>query len=158
MMPSSTAQQFDSHGAFMDHLRRNVDIVFPAIHGNFGEGGGLQHMLEEAGLPFVGTSSGMAARLFDKHRASLELEAAGYATLPSFLIQICSDRTRNDLRNWFLKHCINEASGRVVVKPVSAGSSVGVTVAFGVDEAIRHAEDLLSQVDPVDAASCNLLR
>ena len=45
-----------------------TDIVFPVLHGPWGEGGGLQRMLEEIGLPFVGSGSEAAEAAMDKMR------------------------------------------------------------------------------------------
>jgi hypothetical protein len=54
-----------------------VDIVFPVIHGQFGEDGGIQELLESAGLPFIGTSAAAARHAFDK------------VTFSFFMLQAC---------------------------------------------------------------------
>lgn len=41
-IPCSLAQGFQSLSDFMEHLAASVDIVFPVIHGRFGEDGGIQ--------------------------------------------------------------------------------------------------------------------
>lgn len=41
-MWNSTAQTFGSHAEFLEHLQATADIVFPVLHGLFGEGGGIQ--------------------------------------------------------------------------------------------------------------------
>ncbi|KAL6002924.1 hypothetical protein ACLOJK_023146 [Asimina triloba] len=62
----SLAQGFNSLSEFAEHLSASVDIVFPVIHGRFGEDGGIQGLLEEAGIPFVGTRSNECLKAFDK--------------------------------------------------------------------------------------------
>ncbi|CAI5951473.1 unnamed protein product, partial [Closterium sp. NIES-65] len=62
----SMAPPFPSLPAFAAHLSEAVDIVFPVIHGKFGEDGGIQALLEQHGIPFVGTSSAAARNAFDK--------------------------------------------------------------------------------------------
>jgi len=64
----SLAQGFQSLSDFAEHLATNVDIVFPVIHGKFGEDGGIQELLEKAKVPFVGTPSKECQHAFDKVR------------------------------------------------------------------------------------------
>ncbi|CAI7802040.1 unnamed protein product [Closterium sp. NIES-53] len=56
----SMASPFPSLSAFAAHLSHEVDIVFPVIHGKFGEDGGIQALLEQHSIPFVGTSAAAA--------------------------------------------------------------------------------------------------
>uniref|UniRef100_A0A8R7TCW7 D-alanine--D-alanine ligase N-terminal domain-containing protein n=1 Tax=Triticum urartu TaxID=4572 RepID=A0A8R7TCW7_TRIUA len=84
----SLAQEFSTLSEFAEHLAANVDIVFPVIHGKFGEDGGIQELLEKANVPFVGTPSNECLRAFDKHNASLELDAQGFLTVPNFLVEV----------------------------------------------------------------------
>ncbi|KAK4396058.1 D-alanine--D-alanine ligase A [Sesamum angolense] len=83
----SLAQGFKSLSDFVEHLATSVDIVFPVIHGRFGEDGGIQELLEKSNIPFVGTPSNECRKAFDKHDASLELDKLGFITVPSFLVQ-----------------------------------------------------------------------
>ena len=84
----SLAQGFQSLFDFAQHLAANVDIVFPVIHGKFGEDGGIQELLEKANVPFVGTPSKNCLLAFDKYNASLELNAHGFLTVPNFLVEV----------------------------------------------------------------------
>eukprot|EP00249_Psilotum_nudum_P012294 c23702_g1_i1 orf=265-3186(+) len=141
---NSMGQIFQSNEAFMEHLRSSVDIVFPLIHGRFGEDGGIQELLEDAGIPYIGTGPFAARRAFDKFNAFLELERHGFATIPSFLIEGPSaDKTA--LASWFESNGLDTEFGRVVVKPACAGSSVGVSVAHGVEETAQRAESLVAE-------------
>lgn len=83
----SLAQGFSSLSEFTQHLATSVDIVFPVIHGRFGEDGGIQEVLERANIPFVGTRSRECQKAFDKYEASVELDRQGFLTVPSFLLQ-----------------------------------------------------------------------
>jgi D-alanine--D-alanine ligase len=141
---ASTAQNFGSHTEFLEHLQATADIVFPVLHGQFGEGGGIQALLESAGLPFVGTGAAAARVAFDKYDAALELAKQGFATLPSFLVE--NEKVDIDgLREWFQSNRIDINTGRVVVKPARSGSSVGVSVAEGLTTAVNRAEALLNE-------------
>ncbi|KMZ73515.1 D-alanine--D-alanine ligase [Zostera marina] len=137
----SLAQRFYSLAEFAEHLASATDIVFPAIHGKFGEDGGLQELLEKASVPFVGTPSKESKRAFDKYSASVKLNQHGFATVPNFLVQESSSRI-DELYMWFSENKLNTHTGKVVVKPTRAGSSIGVSVAYGVDDSIRKANDI----------------
>ena len=43
-----------------------TDVIFPVLHGPWGEGGGIQRELEQAGIPFVGSCAEVAATAMDK--------------------------------------------------------------------------------------------
>lgn len=84
-----------SETALVSLLREAVDIVFPAIHGRFGEDGQLQAFLEVHDIPFVGSSSQSCQAMFHKHRAAQTLKSAGYHTIPSLLLH----KENKDLAN-----------------------------------------------------------
>ncbi|XP_042480698.1 uncharacterized protein LOC122061493 isoform X2 [Macadamia integrifolia] len=138
----SLAQGFRSLSDFAEHLAASVDIVFPVIHGRFGEDGGIQELLEKVNVPFVGTPSKECCQAFDKYEASLELDRQGFVTVPSFLVQ-GSMLNKSELSNWFASNQLDTELGKVVVKPARAGSSIGVTVAYGVDDSLKKANDII---------------
>ncbi|RCV14647.1 hypothetical protein SETIT_2G441600v2 [Setaria italica] len=140
----SLAQGFHSLSDFAEHLSTNVDIAFPVIHGKFGEDGGIQELLENANVPFVGTSSKECQRAFDKHSASLELDVQGFLTVPNFLVE--KDKlAKRELEAWFQTTNLSKENGKVIVKPTRAGSSIGVVVAYGVNDAAQKAEEIISE-------------
>ncbi|BAT03336.1 Os07g0691200 [Oryza sativa Japonica Group] len=140
----SLAQGFQSLFDFAQHLAANVDIVFPVIHGKFGEDGGIQELLEKANVPFVGTPSKNCLLAFDKYNASLELNAQGFLTVPNFLVE--KDKlAKSKLEEWFQSINLDKENGKVVVKPTSAGSSIGVVVAYGANDAAEKAEGIISE-------------
>ncbi|XP_010921077.1 uncharacterized protein [Elaeis guineensis] len=140
----SLAQGFQSLSDFAAHLAVSVDIVFPVIHGRFGEDGGIQELFEKANVPFVGTSSYECCQAFDKYNASLELSNQGFVTVPSFLVQD-NQPDKSELIKWFQSNHLDQERGKVVVKPTRAGSSIGVAVAYGIDDAIGKATDIISE-------------
>ncbi|VAX37649.1 D-alanine--D-alanine ligase, partial [hydrothermal vent metagenome] len=88
------------------------EVVFPVLHGCFGEGGPLQDLLEKLGRPFVG-SGGRAARMaMDKLATKLLALSLGIATKP-----VCVFHPDDPVCPLPLP---------VVVKPVREGSSVGL--------------------------------
>lgn len=92
-----------------------TEVAFVAMHGQYGEDGGIQAELRRRGLPHTGSSPEACARAFDKHQSKPVLAAAGIPTPPfEFLRQ-------GDARTLPLP---------VVVKPVRQGSSVGMSRVF----------------------------
>ncbi|KAB2087617.1 hypothetical protein E1A91_A04G124400v1 [Gossypium mustelinum] len=140
----SLAQGFQSLSEFAEHLADSVDIVFPVIHGQFGEDGGIQELLENYNVPFVGTGSKECQQAFNKYNASLGLSKYGFVTVPSFLVQ-GSEVNQDELSEWFASNHLDVNSGKVVVKPTRAGSSIGVTVAYGVSDSLTKANEIISQ-------------
>uniref|UniRef100_A0A0E0QD26 ATP-grasp domain-containing protein n=1 Tax=Oryza rufipogon TaxID=4529 RepID=A0A0E0QD26_ORYRU len=127
----SLAQGFQSLFDFAQHLAANVDIVFPEL-------------LEKANVPFVGTPSKNCLLAFDKYNASLELNAQGFLTVPNFLVE--KDKlAKSKLEEWFQSINLDKENGKVVVKPTSAGSSIGVVVAYGANDAAEKAEGIISE-------------
>ncbi len=88
------------------------EVVFPVLHGSFGEGGPLQDVLETLGRPFVGSRAHTARMAMDKLTTKLLAAQLGVATKPACVFNP-SDGT-----------CPLELP--VVVKPVHDGSSVGL--------------------------------
>ncbi|XP_020887220.1 uncharacterized protein LOC9320765 isoform X5 [Arabidopsis lyrata subsp. lyrata] len=138
----SLAQGFSSLSKFAEHLVSAVDIVFPVIHGRFGEDGGIQELLESQNIPFVGTGSRECIRAFDKYEASLELKELGFMTVPNYLVQ-GTEVDKSEIAQWFTDNQLDLEMGKVVVKPAKAGSSIGVKVAFGVNDSIKKAIELI---------------
>jgi len=65
----------------LDEIRSwETEVVFPVLHGQFGEGGTLQHRLAQAGLPFVGTGFAGSALAMDKLGTKLIASGLGIPT------------------------------------------------------------------------------
>ncbi|KAG2247203.1 hypothetical protein Bca4012_089667 [Brassica carinata] len=138
----SLAQAFASLSELAEHLVSAVDIVFPIIHGRFGEDGGIQELLESHNIPFVGTGSVECRRAFDKYEASLALKEHGFMSVPNYLVQ-GTEVDESEIAQWFTDNQLDLEVGKVVVKPANSGSSIGVKVAFGVKDSIKKATELI---------------
>lgn len=101
----------------------DVDIVFPILHGPWGEDGTLQGMLELVGLPYVGSGVLASALGMDKHFTKTVLQQAG--------IPVASWVTVGDYEWRTAPEAVRDAATSLglpaFVKPARAGSSVGVT-------------------------------
>ncbi len=91
-----------------------ADVIFPVLHGPWGEGGPLQEILEEVGKPFVGCKAPAARLAMDKMATKLASLKAGVPTLPAAVLNLNDDEPPMPLP--------------VVVKPIHEGSSVGVYI------------------------------
>jgi D-alanine--D-alanine ligase len=112
-----------------------VDIILPVIHGAFGEDGGLQNLLEENNIPFVGSNSKSCKQMFDKIVANRNMANNGFPTLPNLVIEDNGKEVEE-----FFK---NNPSDKYVVKPSASGSSIGVEVVATPAEAINHAHYII---------------
>ena len=112
------------------------DVVFPALHGPPGEDGTVQGFLEILGFPYVGAGVHGSAAAMDKSIAKAIFRRSGLPVADDMLIDSGTDSAVAD-------KLIRESLGdRVVIKPLSQGSALGVTlVANGGDltEAITAA-------------------
>jgi len=121
---------------------RAVDIVFPAIHGEFGEDGQLQELLEDNGIPFVGSPSRACKLMFDKAIANSHMAQHGFATLPNCRIDVCDDaETRLKKAEEFMR--CNHVD-IAVVKPSAGGSSLGVATAAAPQDVADRAKDIFA--------------
>ena len=101
----------------------NVDVVFPILHGPFGEDGTIQGMLELCDLPYVGSGVLASSLGMDKHFTKSVLEREGIAVAPWRTVshhEWTADATK-------VRADLEKMSLPVFVKPSRAGSSVGVS-------------------------------
>lgn len=105
-------------------LEQQHDLIFPVLHGCFGEDGQLQQILESQGKPFVGSNSQASKLAFDKAETKRVWLREGIPT-PRHLV-IDAIPTLADL----------EAFQHVCCKPTREGSSVGVAFAHSAEDAL----------------------
>ena len=112
-----------------------VDIVFPVLHGSYGEDGLVQGLLEMAELPYCGCSVPSSAIAMDKEQAKKIWAYEGLPVVPFACIK------KSAVEGGTLQKELNEAEKRfgypLFVKPCSAGSSVGASKANNAKELER---------------------
>ncbi|MBN9621242.1 MAG: D-alanine--D-alanine ligase, partial [Actinobacteria bacterium] len=96
----------------------SVDVVFPVLHGRYGEDGTIQGMLELAGIPYVGAGVFASAAGMDKQYTKVLLHSAGLDVGEFAVVRRGQPYSAVDLQALGLP---------VFVKPARAGSSVGIT-------------------------------
>lgn len=119
-------------------LLKTVDLIFPVIHGNFGEDGELQALLEEFQVPFVGHRSRCCKAMFKKHLAAEILEKNGFPVFPKAIL------TKDNLQavsSFFTTHSLK----RAIIKPTAGGSSIGVFSVSSPEEACERAREIFAK-------------
>jgi D-alanine-D-alanine ligase len=102
----------------------SVDVVFPVLHGPFGEDGTVQGLLELAGVPYVGAGVLASALCMDKDVFKSVLRDRGIPVTENITLRL-GDEPHNPF------------GYPVFVKPARLGSSVGITKAHNDDELRR---------------------
>jgi len=100
-----------------------VDVVFPVMHGPWGQDGTLQGLLEMAGVPYVGAGVLASAVGTDKHFMKQLFMAAGLPVLPYVLVR--PGEWERDAAT--VREAVQALDLPVFVKPARAGSSFGIT-------------------------------
>ncbi len=103
---------------------RKIDIVFPAMHGTYGEDGSLMGLLRMANVPFVGCDMDAAVLAMDKVLAKLIAEAYG---LPITKMQFTDKASYERNPKAFADACEKALKYPLFVKPAHLGSSIGIS-------------------------------
>jgi D-alanine-D-alanine ligase len=123
------------------HTLGEVDVVFPLLHGPWGEDGTIQGMFEMAGVRYVGAGVLASAVAMDKAYAKIVLKAAGLPVMASVTVSA---------REWYrdpdgVRHHVADLGFPLFVKPSRAGSSMGISKVHqpseldaAIEEAHRH--------------------
>ena len=107
-------------------VRERIDVVFPVLHGENGEDGAMQGLLQMAGIPYVGSHIAASAVAMDKSLTKLVVDQAGVSQADWQLVHAAElekhmENTLDLLESRFRYP--------VFVKPAGTGSSVGVSKA-----------------------------
>jgi D-alanine-D-alanine ligase len=100
-----------------------VDVVFPVLHGAYGEDGTVQGLLEMAGVPYVGSGVLSSAVAMDKAIARVLLTAAGIPMTPAVVVR----REEWDGDPGSVERSARGLGLPVFVKPARGGSSIGIS-------------------------------
>jgi len=116
-------------------VREHIDVVFPVLHGENGEDGSMQGLLQMAGIPYVGPHVAASAVAMDKTLTKLVVDNAG---VPQAAWQLVRSNEAENRMDQVLNNLETHFSYPVFVKPAGTGSSVGVSKA-GNRESLREA-------------------
>ena len=134
----------DEHGTVTEE---KIDVVFPVLHGPFGEDGTVQGLFEMARLPYVGCGVLSSAVSMDKLYTKIIVDDLGIRQAD--YVPVMSWKMKKDMEGT-IKQIEDKFSYPVFIKPSNAGSSRGVSKAenreeliAGLEEAARHDRKIL---------------
>jgi D-alanine-D-alanine ligase len=123
--------QLSPSGFTIDGQLLDIDCVFPVLHGEFGEDGQIQHLLDEAEMAYVGSGVSASAQAMDKAVAKMLFTSTGMQVADGIDVNAHDWRSKTQALNY-----------PVFVKPSSGGSSRGtykVKIADDLESAINDA-------------------
>lgn len=130
-------------GSIFAGLRARLDVIFPVLHGPYGEDGTMQGLLELTGIPYVGGGVLASAVGMDKGLMKSVFRQAGLP-VPDFLVIL---RKEWEASPAVVKRRIEAALGYpCFVKPANLGSSVGISKVHAAEE-LGPALDLAAAYD-----------
>ena len=120
-------------------VRERIDVVFPVLHGENGEDGAMQGLLQLAGIPYVGPRVAASAVAMDKTLTKLVADQAGVPQAAWHLVRRGDVEIRVDS---VVAELEKKFTYPMFVKPAGTGSSVGVSKAgdrMALENALREA-------------------
>lgn len=144
----STAVILRKERGALEKIKENkINVAFIAMHGEFGEDGVIQGLLESAGIPYTGSGVLASALGMDKPRASAVFKSAGLLVPESIVL---TKKEFEQAKNYFAERAAEKLGLPLVIKPADRGSSVGVAIAKSAGEiepgvrcAFSHADTVL---------------
>lgn len=121
----------------LGNRKTKVDVVFPAMHGTYGEDGALMGLLDMAGVPYVGCGQAASVVAMDKALAKQVVMAHGLPTPKAVFLQAA------DLQNFEPGRLAERTKGLrypLFVKPAHLGSSIGISRVAKPDELANAVE------------------
>lgn len=104
-----------------------IDVIFPCLHGSFGEDGCLQGMFEVLGIPYVGSPPLAASIAMHKQATKTFASSHGIPVLPGMLLQRCQWDPMDP--EPILQDILQQLTFPLIIKPCNLGSSIGVSSA-----------------------------
>jgi D-alanine-D-alanine ligase len=117
----------------------DTDVVFPALHGRYGEGGALQKLLEQSQHPFVGSRSQASRLAMDKIATKMIAARLSIPTPAAVIFDPC-DTAHPD-------ESVCPLEFPVVIKPVADGSSVGLHVCHDESDYLDALKQIGAELD-----------
>ena len=123
VIPGAKKNAFTAGGSALQ-----IDVVFPALHGTYGEDGTIQGLFEMADIPYVGCTHLSSAITMDKEKTKMIWQSVGLPVVP----YVCIKRSvvlDSLVYDEVIKETENELGYPMFVKPCCAGSSNGASKA-----------------------------
>lgn len=126
----------------------DIDVVFPALHGTYGEDGTIQGLLDMADIPYIGCSTMASALTMDKEKTKQILKSSEIPVVPYICIKRC-DLNNSQRYDEIFQRCIDELGFPLFIKPCCAGSSNGANKAENAKEFSFYLMEAFSWDDKV---------
>lgn len=143
----------------IESIFHSVDVIFNAMHGEYGEDGKIQQVFDQWQIPYTGSRSFASAVGFNKALSKEQFNILGIKT-PDYIlfsayqedIDAIPPLTGQSARNKYAERKAHEILGRIsppwIVKPLSGGSSVGMRLC----KTFPELEDALLQIVNSDSS------
>ncbi|MBI5045503.1 MAG: D-alanine--D-alanine ligase [Candidatus Niyogibacteria bacterium] len=122
-----------------EKILRSVDVVFNAMHGEYGEDGRVQRVLEMHGVPFTGSESWPSFLAMHKVMARETFKQAGLKIPAGMVVKKGYDSAE------VTRRAVRDIGPAWVVKPARRGSSIGVSIVNGPDELPKALEKAFAE-------------
>ncbi len=123
--------RYDFTGNLKELLSLKFDIAFNIIHGGEGEDGKLSGIFEMLHKKYIGSSKTVQAITLEKHFCQPLIASFGL-NIPHYITIYKNEKYEKKLKSFMLDF------KKIVIKPSSEGSSVGIMITENYDEAIKH--------------------
>ena len=111
-----------------DRLTPQVDLIFNALHGEYGEDGEIQALLDDLGIPYTGSGRLASARAINKQLTKEALKESGLKMAEGLVV-----RSEDDIPVK-IKEIFMKLAPPWIIKPLDSGSSVGLAYALTVSQ------------------------
>lgn len=128
---------FQKWPSYPERIFRSVDVIFNALHGKYGEDGKVQQLLEAFNIPYTGSGILSSALGMNKILSRETFSKAGLKV--PLNVFGGGDESALEIAN----RAIKKIGPPWVVKPISSGSSIGVSIARNFNDLIKSIEDAL---------------
>lgn len=122
-----------------ERVLRQIDVALIALHGEYGEDGEIQRLLEQFGVPYAGSDSFGSYLATHKLMAKMHAKEVGLLAPRSHYVERAEDSETG------AREAIRSFPQPVIVKPVGWGSSIGVSIVGGYAPVLAAIEQLFAQ-------------
>jgi D-alanine-D-alanine ligase len=130
--------------ADLEKAQASVDVVWNALHGEFGEDGKVQELLDQYGIPYVGSSRLTSALAFNKQLAKDQAKSIGLHTPQSLMVMPEGEESVSEIT----QRIYRTMAPPWVLKPLSGGGSLRTYFAFTPLELAQFVEESVSNATP----------
>lgn len=126
----------------------SVDVVFPVLHGTYGEDGTIQGLFEMAQIPYVGGGVLASSVSMDKEKTKLLWQEARLPIVPFVAIKD-SQWNNQEAQQAIIEKAERDLMYPIFIKPACAGSSVGAAKASNREEFLKQAKEAFRWDDKI---------